>query len=63
MNQKTVVDKIGESDLDKRIKKWMKSGEGKKAIEKALVESTGILNFLEKERQLDPRSLDEPITL
>ncbi len=63
MNQALDIAENNGCDLEKRIHVWMNSGDGKKALEKALDESAQIVKFLETERILDPRSLDDPITL
>ncbi len=63
MNQTLDIADNNGCDLEKRIHMWMNSGDAEKALKKALDDSAEIVKLLEKERILDPRSLDEPITL
>ncbi|HHT9106906.1 MAG TPA: hypothetical protein ACFYD7_13700 [Candidatus Wujingus californicus] len=50
-------------DIIKKANKYVASSKGKEAIKIALQHADKIISQLNEARQLDPKSLQEPITL
>ena len=50
-------------NLLKKAKDWAESTEGRRAIKSSSDKVNSVESNLQKERKVDPKSLDEPITL
>lgn len=50
-------------NLERRARNWVSTSEGKKAIKDHAQSLRKELNKLEKARQVDPKRLNQPVTL
>ncbi len=51
------------NEIAEKAKKWLASSRGKRAMKEVLVKATSVTERLEKESQIDPKSIFEPMTL
>jgi hypothetical protein len=63
MSPKCTLGNVDKNELHQRTSAWVSSNEGREALSKASKVSQQITEKLEKDRQIDPRILNEPITL
>jgi hypothetical protein len=63
MSQKCSPGKVDTNELQQQTVAWVSSSEGREALSKASEASHRITAKLEEDRQIDPRILNEPITL
>lgn len=51
------------NEIAEKAKKWVASSRGKRAMEKVLKKAASAKERLEKDREIDPKSIFEPMTL
>ena len=51
------------NEIAEKAKKWVASSRGKRAMKEILEKATSAKERLEKDRQIDPKSIFEPMTL
>ena len=51
------------NEIAEKAKKWVASSRGKRAMKEVLEKATSAKERLEKDRQIDSKSIFEPITL
>jgi hypothetical protein len=51
------------NEIAEKAKKWVASSCGKRAMEKVLKKAASAKESLEKDREIDPKSIFEPMTL
>ena len=51
------------NEIAEKAKKWVESSRGKRAMKKVMKEAASVTERLEKDRQIDPKSIFEPMTL
>lgn len=63
MKNSTALDGLGSPSLVRSIAEWLESNDGRQKIQESLSQSQASVKVLNEARTVDPKALQEPVTL